>query len=434
MATRDEKLDLLLEIDENGDVQTESRATRRRLAAAAGRWRMLPAAGDLIIWQRADEDRPGRPTVGLAGDIDGPGALANVLNFVHFSQWDGALSIVSGVLRKTLHFRRGQLLSAASNLPEDRLGALLVRFGQIDEAVLAAAVREVTPQRRLGTVLVERGLLSPHDLYEGVRRQVEEIFYSTVLVKSGAFYFVKQVDEAQIVSRLHLDTQSLLLEALRRIDEMSYFRAKVPAFDVVLLRRTPVPSTVLTGAAALVYGLCDGVHALEAVARETKLGEFAATKAAFDLVQTGHVELRAPTAVRVMPVPDAALPADAAVAIIDAYSDALARLWGTLSAKGKLNVLREGVTAFISGSVRFAGLLRDVNIGDDGKLSGRQLLLNVDGLPQGERLSLLQSALSELLMFALFVAGDAIERREEQELHERVAKALERLPRAKARS
>jgi hypothetical protein len=427
---RDESIDLTLEIDENGEVSSSSRATRRRLAGASGRWRLLPVAGDLLIWQRDASETSERARVMLAGEIDGSGTLVNIINFIHFAQWDGALSIVFGGVRKTLQFRRGALLAAASNLPEERLGALLVRFGHITDEDLVVAVREVTPQRKLGLVLVERGLMTTHLLYEAVRRQCEEIFYSVLLVRTGAFYFSKQSDDAQMSTRLHLDTQSLLLEGLRRIDEMSYFREKIPSGKTVLAKRTPAPAEEPKGAAKTVYALVDGERSIDVIARDSHLGEFAATKAAFELVQTGHVTIHDAQDLRRDAVPDAALPADSAGAIIDAYNGAFARLWGALSNKGKLATIRESVGTFLGGSIRFAELLRDVHVGDDGKLPRRQLLLNVDGLPEGERLSLLQSALNELLMFALFVAGDAIDRGEEQELHERVARALEGLPRA----
>lgn len=431
MPTWDDNLDLTIDVDENGDLVASSKAARRRLAAAAGRWRLLPTTGDLLLLQRVEE-RENKVAVGLCGEIDGPGALANVLNFVHFSQWDGALSVHSGMIRKSLFFRRGQLLSAASNLPEDRLGALLVRFGMLTEADLAAAVREVTPERRLGTVLVERGLMTTHDLYEGVRRQVEEIFYSVLLVRRGVFYFVKQVDYALLTSRLHLDTQSLLLEGLRRIDEMSYFRAKLPSCEVVLARRQPPPAGELEGHAFAIYALVNDNRTLGEIARHSKLGEFAATKAAFELLQTGWIAVREAADLRRAPVPDKELPADAAGAIVEAYSGALARLYGAMSARGKLGELREGMKAFLTGTARYADVFRNVTVSDDGKLSARQLVANVDGLPEGERLELLQRALGELLMFVLFIVGDAIDRREQQELHERVAKALERLPRAQA--
>jgi hypothetical protein len=430
MTARGDDGELTLEIDENGDVSTPSRAVRRRLAAAAGTWRVLPSAGDLMVLQRT-RDGGTQAAVALAGEVDGPGALAGVLSFVHFSQWDGALSVVAGATRKTIFFQKGVVLSASSNVPEDRMGALLVRFGTITDEQLAAAVREVTPQRRLGTVLVERGLLTTADLYATVRRQVEEIFYSMLLVRRGAFYFVKQLDATQLASRLQLDTQSLLLEGLRRIDEMSWFRDKIPSSDVVPERRGGSPEG-LDGQARAVFALVDGRRTLAEIAREGKLGEFAATKATFELLQTGHVALRDGDRVRRITIPDAALPADAAGAIVDAYAAAVGRLWAALAARGKLASLRGAVGAFLAGSVRFADVLRDVHIGDDGKLPRRQLLANVDGLPDGEKLATLQSALSELLMFALFLAGDAIAHEEEDALHAGVARALELLPRPTA--
>src|SRR5436190_1435205 len=127
MAGPADEHDLTIDIDEHGQLHIGSRAVTRRLAAASGRWRMVPSTGDLLILQRAAEGSradaelsadPG--AVALCGEIDGPGALPTVLNFVHFSQWDGTLAVLRGMVRKQLFFQRGQLLAASSNLPEDR--------------------------------------------------------------------------------------------------------------------------------------------------------------------------------------------------------------------------------------------------------------------------------------------------------------------------
>jgi hypothetical protein len=432
---KDEPQELTVDIENTGDIRVSSRAVTRRLAAAAGRWRLLPSIGDLLVWQRVDEDqRKNAPAVALSGEVDGPGALANVFNFVHFSQWDGTLALVSGATRKTLYFKRGQVLAATSNLPEERIGALLVRFGMVKEDQLAAAVREVTPQRRLGTVLVEKNLMSQADLYNGVRRQAEEIFFSALLVLRGTFYFVKQLDEAALPTRLFLDTQSLLLEGLRRIDEMSYFRAKIPSSDVILARRQPAPDADPNGEALKVWRNVDDVRTLAEIARVTHLGEFAATKAAFELIQTGYVEVRQMDLRHrsFRHIPEGALTAAAVQTVIEAYNVALAKLYAALSAKGKAGSLRQGVRAFLSGSVRFAELFRDVQLGEDGTLPKRQILANIDGIADTERLDQLQRGLNELLFFVIFVAGDAIDRAEEQAVHERVARALENLPTAPA--
>ena len=109
-------------------------------------------------------------------------------------------------------------------------------------------------------------------------------------------------------------------------------------------------------------------------------------------------------------------------------NDALAKLYPTMAAKGKTASLRQGVAAFLAGSARFADLFREVDVGEDGTLAEDRVLVNVRNLPAPERLELLQRGLNELLFFVLFVAGDDIDPQEEKELHERVAKALESLP------
>jgi hypothetical protein len=421
--------DLLIEIDTSGRVHAPQ-PVAARLAQVAGRWRLAPSLADLLVLERDQKNEGERKSgVMMCGAIDLVGGLANVFTFVHFSQLDGVLDVLSGRLRRTLHFRKGQLLAATSNLPEDRLGALLVRFGLITEEQLVAAAREITPTRRLGNVLVEKGLMTSHDLYEGVKRQAEEVFYSVLLIKQGVFYLHRASEEGGPPARLHLDTQSLLLEGLRRMDEMSHFRGKIPSPEVVMARRIPAPAAQPEGNASAVYQLIDGLRTIAEVARMTRLGEFATTKAAFELLATGFVEVReAADLHRQAPIPDESLPANAAAGILRAYNDALAKLYPTMAAKGKTASLRQGVAAFLAGSARFANLFKDVHVGEDGTLAEERVLSNVKGLPPAERLELLQRGLNELLFFVLFVAGDAIDPQEEKELHERVAKALESLP------
>jgi hypothetical protein len=427
MAAGDDH-DPTIDIGKDGDLQGFSRATRRRLAASAGRYRLLPSPTGLLIFERVDAGaHAGKPSpaVALAGEIGGPGGLSDVLNFIHFNQWDGALWIVSEDLRKALFFQKGQLLSAQSSLNEDRLGHMLVRLGQVTPEDLLVCSREVTTERRLGTVLVERGLVTTHDLYEGVRRQIEEIFHSVLLLKQGAFYFNKSLDDV-MPSRLHLDTQSLLLESLRRIDEMAYFRSKLDSPDVVLGRKPVQTPPSLAGSALAVFRLVDDRRSLREIARESRLGEFETTKAAFELLQRGLIGVRSATAVA-REKPTTVLPTTSPGALIDAYNGGLARLQTLLANKRKPAMLGEGVTAFVSGSVRFADLMGGIAVGADGKLPRQHLLDNLANVKDDDGIARLREALNELLMFVLFLATDELDRNEEQAIHEQVVRAVEKL-------
>lgn len=422
-SATDDSVDLTLEISESGEILAVSRAARRRLAAAAGRWRLVPSPPGVVLLSRVDDT--GAKTggkVALAGEVSGPGVLADVINFIHFNQWDGALSVVADASRRTLAFAKGQLLGAASNLPEDRLGAMLVRFGLVSAVQLAESVREVTPQRRLGSVLVERGYMSSTDLFDGVRRQAEEIFYAVLLQRRGSFFVIKEGEPIAAV-RLHLDTQALLLEGLRRIDEMTYFRDKLPGPDVVLVHRGPPPDTLAHDVLA-VYGLIDGRRTLVEISREAKLGEFAATKAAFELLQRGCAAVRAATA---LPRGRNTIPPSGSTALVDAYNVALTRIHAACGAAGKPATVKDGVTAFIAGSDRFASLFAGTHIGDDGSLPGPTLVANARKLPGESGMNLLTDALQELVVFVLFLAEGSIDRGAEQAVHEQLAKTLAHL-------
>jgi hypothetical protein len=426
MPAWDDGVDLTLEVGESGEIVEISRAARRRLATAAGRWRLVPSPQGLLLLRRVGDEGGEGPRVALAGDIAGPGVLADVINFIHFNQWDGALAIVDEASRRTLTFHKGQLLGVSSNLPEDRLGAMLVRFGHLSEEQLGACVREVTPQRRLGTVIVDKGLMSSTDLFEGVRRQAEEIFYAVLLQRRGAFYVTREAEPPSAV-RLHLDTQSLLLEGLRRIDEMAYFRAKLAGPDVVLSRRGAPPDS-LAGDVLLVYRLVDGKRSLGEIARDSKLGEFAATRAAFELLQRGAVQERPSTTTMLAGRRQrATIPPDATAAMIEAYNAALARVHGLCVSRGKRTTVGDAVAAFMTGSDRFARLFVGVVPGEDGALPHARLLENVAAQPNDEGCGLLQAALQELVVFVLFLAEGAIERSEEQAIHDNLGRTLAQL-------
>lgn len=423
--------DPVLDIELSGQIRVPH-ATAQKLVQNAGRWRLVPSPGDLIVMRRDGK----KPSIMFSGMVDDGGTLPDIFNFLHMAQLEGTLEVLAGAVRRTLFFKRGQVISASSSLAEDRLGALLVRFGLVTEDQLVSAAKEATPQRRLGQVLVERGLMTSHDLFEGVKRQAEEIFFSVLLCREGAFYFARARGDETLPAKLQLDTQGLLLDGLRRMDEMSYFRGKIPSSTVVLAIRAGAPAEAPAGPAGQILGHVNGERTLSELSRLAHLGEFPATKAAFELVQTGHCEIRQGPEIPRGPMPQAPAAAASAMqqmatlaAIVRAYNDALGMLYPAIAAKGKANALRQGVGAFLAGSARFAGLFKETSIGAEGTLEEDTILDNLEDVAIPNRLDLLQKGLSELLSFVLFVAGDAVAPEEEMRLHERVAEALKTVSR-----
>ena len=418
----------VVSIDSEGRITFDAEA-QRRLAGRPGKFRVVPTTGEIVILQRVPEGRaaaasvsaiaPGRVT--LAGEVDAVGGLVDVINFIHSNQWSGQLAIVDGLIRKTLFFRRGDVRTAASNVPEDRLGAILYRFGVVTEADLDHALKDKSAASRLGQILVERGLLTAHDLYTYVRKQVEEIFFSVLTLRAGSFYFYRTDEDHGPVSQLLLPTKQLLFDGVRRIDEMSYFREKLPSPGLVLQRRHPAPTQKLDHREEKVLELVDSVRDIGALARQSHLGEFETTKVLYQLLTSGFVEVKTnQPAIAVASSRPGDSIEDIYGKVIDTFNSVYGKIYAAVSQRGKAPALEKGLESFFGSVAEFAPLFVALSIDGSGMLSRVQLLANLHMAPTEDKLDYLHRGLNELLFFELFTAGEAVDRREEIELHQRL--------------
>jgi hypothetical protein len=428
--------DNLVTIDPDGRVVIGASAARR-LAAHPGRFRVVPTTGELVLLQRVETRTgdssvvqnvpPGR--VALAGEIDVGGGLVDVINFIHGNQWSGQLAVVDGATRKTIYFRRGDIRTAASNVPEDRLGAILYRYGVVSEEQLLEAVKATDASTKLGQVLVERGHLTPHDLYTYVRKQIEEIFFTVLVISRGNFYFYRTGDDDGPASQLQISTKTLLFEGVRRIDELSYFREKLPSSEVVLVPRHPQPDEKLGPREQRLLDLVDGARTIEIISRITHLGEFETTKIFYQLLQSGYVQRKeARPSIKMAAVKPGDTLDDMYGRIIDTFNAVYAKIYAAVAAKGKEQGLLTGLESFFGSVAEFAPLFVAVSLGADGTLPREQIRANLAIAPTDNKLDYLHRGLNELLFFELFTAGEAVDRREEIELHQRLNQILREVP------
>jgi hypothetical protein len=96
-------------------------------------------------------------------------------------KFDGVVAVDLGSSVKKLFFRRGELVFAASNLMDDRLGEVLYREGMISLDQLTEAAVQVTRTTKFGKVLIDSGVFSCTKLWDSLRLQVLAVFQSTFL-------------------------------------------------------------------------------------------------------------------------------------------------------------------------------------------------------------------------------------------------------------
>src|SRR5258708_18925797 len=104
---------------------------------------------------------------GLKGQISEL-PVPEVLQHLRLTQSTGILTLVAGGARKALYLKDGRVVFASSNLPNDRLGEILLREGKITVEEYEASIKALTKGKRQGQGLVEMSGLRPQDPREGV--------------------------------------------------------------------------------------------------------------------------------------------------------------------------------------------------------------------------------------------------------------------------
>lgn len=399
---------LTVDIDPHGRVVPQSEEARRALADRAGRFAVLPAAADLLVARRTPPagGAGARPRCILAGDLAGF-PIADFVAFVHQARLSGVLTVASAGAERQVAFKEGEVRSAGSTAPGERLPDVAVRLGLATAAQVAKLPREVPAAKALAGAKV----LAPAEVRRCLVEQAAAVFHAILLAPEGTFFLVDEDPAERSPTPLAVSTQTLLMDGIRRIDEMSLFRARIPGPGAFVRRREPARPPTLKPPELELLALVDGRRTVADLAAAAHLNEFDAVKLLFHLAEAGCVEAtQAPEA------PGAA-PATRAGAIADAMNEVFRAVLSAVPGDGRA-ALVSAVRAHL-GDARnpWAPLLARLFPGQDGALDTAALLGALSRLegaalarlePSGDPDRLVAAALEDVLYQYLFLAGERL--------------------------
>jgi hypothetical protein len=353
----------------------------------------------------------------LSGDLSGF-PIADFIAFAHQSRLTGVLHVVNEGAERAVAFKDGEVRSSRSSVVGERIGEVALRLGLASEAQLERAMGGARP---LGQALVELGVLTSSDLWKCFHEQITAVFHAILVLPSGIFWLVDEDPTDANTQPQTVSTQALLMDGIRRIDEQSLFKARIPGPGSYLRRRTPARQVTLQPVEQKLLALVDGQRTVAQVAAGAYLGEFDATKVLFHLAEAGYLEASEEPAV-------GAGPGGRLAALASGYVDLL-RLVATAVPTGERLSFLEAVGAHLRDpAIPFAPLFRGLAPGPDGGFDAATLLLNLDSLqpapPAEEAPRLLAVGLRELLFFYLFLAGDRLPPEVDRALGARVRRKL----------
>ncbi len=388
MSDRDD----LLRVDSTGAVHPVGRAASQQLRPRAGEWRLIASPKELIV---ARSMTWGDAILKLAGEIRSPGALADIVSLASQSGWRGELIVLAEAGNRSFFFDGGTIIAATTTVPDERLGEVLYRFGLVTREQLDT-ILGITAQsgKRLGEVAVESGIVSAEKLFAMMAQQVEEVFFAAVHVADGAFYFFDRFDEKNILRRHSLNASGLLLEAARRMDEMRFFREKVPNDQYIPV---PVVGKKAADDLARVFGVCDGKRSIADIGRATGQLEFDVTRAVFQLVSSGCVTVLAPRP-------------RGPEAIVEMFNPALVAIHERCDAAGKGVEIRDGLSRFATGGGVYDPLFMGAGPSQDGTLKPDRIGRNIAALAGEDPDAWLVELMNDYVGFALFQAESILSR------------------------
>ncbi len=411
---RDGKAELV-RIDNRGEAHPIGNIAGQRLRARTGAYRMLPSPAHVIFMRYTGED--GRrdaedgAIVRLAGEVTAPGALCDVLALLGQTGWRGELVVLDGDDARSVFFDQGNVVGAITNVEEERLGSVLYRYGVIDGDARDRIMAQVKDGKRFGAAAIELGVLKQDQIYAYISKQVDEIVFATLTVGDGTFFFLDGFDEARLVSRHTVSANALLMDGVTRMDEMRYFRQKIPSAEHVPVKgegRGPPEEEYKVALVAV-----DGRSSVGEIGRVCGLGEFEITKQLYGLVQSGHVSIHPPRA------------AGGPTALVAAANGALTAIYRAAASAGRAEEVRSGLSSFAVGAGVYDILFRNAGPDESGALDAEAVAHNSAIVAGGsDPDNMLKGMLHEYVSFALFSAGAALGSATEADLSRQVGPAL----------
>lgn len=410
-----EARDELVRIDSRGEAHPIGAVAGQRMRARAGAFRVLPSPKHVVFMRYTGED--GRrdaedgAIVRVAGEVTGPGTLCDVLALLGQTGWRGELVVEDRDNVRSVFFDQGNVVGANTNVDDERIGSVCYRFGALGAADRDRILEQAKAGKRFGEAALELGLLTKEALYAHISKQIQEIVFATLLVGDGTFFFLEGFEESRLVSHHTLSANALLMDAVTRMDEMRYFRQKVPSAEHIPVRgqaRGEPPEDF-----AKVYAVVDGKKSVEELGRDTGLGEFETTRSLYGLVQSHHVMMHPP---RVSGGP---------TALVNAANGALLAIFASAQSAGKSEEVRDSLASFAVGAGVYDMLFRGAGPDAEGVLDADRVAQNaVVVAGGGDTDNILKQMLHEYVSFALFSVGAALGSGAEADVTKSVAAQL----------
>jgi CRISPR/Cas system-associated protein Cas5 (RAMP superfamily) len=161
--------------------------------------------------------------------------LHTILQLLHDDIKTGVFHVSRKNEQVKIYFYKGDIIYATGSRKENRLGNLLLQRGLISKTELNEYLIGAQGKKQaLGKYLVERKTISVEILKELLEKQTENIIYNLFLWEKGVFEYKDASLKMDGLINIQLSVMKIILDASRRIDEMSIFKKQIGSDEIIL--------------------------------------------------------------------------------------------------------------------------------------------------------------------------------------------------------
>lgn len=259
----------------------------------------------------------------LQGNLD-DFSLPEILQLIAVQQKSGVLKLTAGEDVAVVFFEAGKIVSTRDRRrnAKDPLKPFLVRTGYLTEPQLKQIETIETESRReLTDILLSGNYMTSESLSHALEHQIQDTLHHLLTWKTGSYHFSGDARTVpKFAVNVRLNTEGLLMESMRRIDEFARYRETLSSPAMVLRPKAlALPPKEMSPQEARILPLVDGLRPLRDLIAQSRLVEFEAYEALHHLHDLGVIEVSlgaAPskvTPIAPQPSPVAAAPASSGV-------------------------------------------------------------------------------------------------------------------------
>lgn len=386
----------MITIEQDGSLSVERDSIKRFLKRHAGKWRIMSTIPRLLVLQKLEGKSAGEARALLNGSVERPGWLVEIINFISNSRLSGDLVCVSDNVQRELLFEKGALRIAFSTSRKDLLGEFILSEGILNREQLQTALKAQTPNKRLGQILVEQGLLTGADVYSILQRKTQRVFYDTIAVGEGVYYFITEYGPLKLPASMYMDTQALLMEGVKRIDDLEFYNNTVPR-RTARLASVPGPLDGYSEMERRFIELIDGRRTLAAIDQYLHLG--------VDEAMAMVLRFASKDLVTTMSARD--LEEQTIQSAVNSFNQALDTIFAALGEPGKVAEVNKIGADFAAGGTHGNKSLQKLQPDSTGHLQVENLQNMYRESEERDKVKLVVMVLTQYISFVLF---NAIER------------------------